>query len=317
MVGKRQSDGDGALARVVGILDRPVPRLVWLALIIAASLVWAIPALVGGIPTHALDWLIYADGRALWLSTGSPYAVPPPGWDPDVTYPYLYPPTSWPLLLLTYLPWPIVLLGLIPIAVTPPRLGPAIPAFVLFALAVGPAAYFGNVNVLIAGLIVLAFRPGVTGGLSLAAATAIKMYPLALLPLLWADRRRLTWTFGALAALAISSAIAFGPGSWADFATTLLREGPYTQGLLFNPLVILGPARIVAAVALAVLGLAVGSPTLVLVGATWLSPGTTIHYLLTFTAALCVEPPLRGRDLPVRRWRSRLGRISARVGIQL
>ena len=313
----RGRENGGAGDRLLTVLDRPVPLGIWLALIVAASLVWAVPALVADVATHGLDWMIYADSRALWLSTGSPYAVPPAGWNPDVTYPYLYPPTSWPLLLLTFLPWPIVLLGLVPIALTPPRLGPAIPAITLYAIAVGPSAYFGNVNMLIAGLIVLAFRPGATGGVALAGASALKAYPLALLPLLWGDRRRLGWAIGALVALAVSGTIILGTGSWASFFATLVGESPNTTGAVFNPFVALGPFRVFAAAALVVLGLALGSPTLTLLGATWLSPLTTIKYLLTFTAALCVEPPLRGRDLPYRRWWSRLRRVPARPDPQL
>jgi len=306
MSSDRTREGGGVVDRVVVILDCPVPLRIWLALIVAASVVWAVPAVLGGITTFALDWRIYADSRDLWLSTGSPYVVPPAGWDPDLLFPYLYPPTSWPLLLLTYLPWPIVLIGLAPIALTPPRLGPAIPAIALYALAVGPSAYFGNVNLLIAGLIVLAFRPGAAGGIALAAASAIKAYPIALLPLVWSDRRRLIWTLGTLVALAISGTVVLGIGSWGDFAATLLREAPYSTGIVFNPFIALGPLRVVAASALVLVGLAVGSPTLTLFGATWLSPGTTIHYLLTFTAALCVEPPIRGRELPVRHLIGRL-----------
>jgi hypothetical protein len=301
----------GAVTRLLDILDRPVPRWIWLALIVAITLVWIGSLIVGGIAMIALDWQIYGHGRELWLSTGSPYAVPPPGWDPEHVFPYLYPPTSWPLLLLTYLPWPVVLLGLVPIALTPPRLGPAIPAIVLYALAVGPTIYFGNVNVLIAGLIVLAFRPGAVGGLALAAATALKVYPIALLPLLWGDRRRLLWTLGTLAALAVSGTIVLGTASWADFFATFVGEGPNTTVPVFNPLMALGPLRVVAAAALVVLGLAIGSPTLTLLGATWLSPLTNIKYLVMFTAALCVEPPIRGRELPVRHLVSRLRARSA------
>jgi hypothetical protein len=204
-----------------------------------------------------------------------------------------------------------VLLGLVPIALTPPRLGPAIPAIVLYAIAVGPSAYFGNVNMLIAGLIVLAFHPGTVGGLALAAASALKVYPIALLPLLWGDRRRLIWTIGTLGALAVSGTIVLGAGSWADFLATYVGEGPTSTGIVFNPFAALGPLRVVFAAALLVVGLAVGSPTLTLVGATWLSPLTNIKYLLSFTAALCVEPPIRGRDLPVRHLVSRLRARSA------
>ena len=316
MSSDRRPGNRGAVARLLDIVDRPVPLGIWLALIVvvsivvAASLVRVVPAVVGGVSAFSLDWGIYADGRDLWLSTGSPYTVPPPGWDPEHVFPYLYPPTSWLLLLLTYLPWPVVLLGLVPIALTPPRLGPAIPAIALYALAVGPSVYFGNVNVLIAGLIVIAFRPGVVGGIALAAASAVKAYPIVLLPLVWGDRRRLIWTMGTLVALAVSGTVILGIGSWGDFFTTLMHEGPYTRALVFNPLVALGPLRVVAAAALIVVGLAVGSPTLTLLGATWISPGTTIHYLLTFTAALCVEPPIRGRDLPVRHL---IGRVRARL----
>jgi len=307
----------GAVVRLLTIADRPVPLGIWLALLVAASLVWAVPAVAGGFGLVARDWDIYGKGRDLWLSVGSPYAVPPPGWDPMQVFPYLYPPTSWPLLLLTYLPWPVVMLGLVPIALTPPRLGPAIPAILLYAAAVGQAVFFNNVNVLIAGLIVLAFRPGATGGLAFAVASAVKMYPLALLPLLWRDHTRLAWTVGSLAVLTVSGTLLLGIGAWGDFFTTLVREGPYPGDRVFNPLTVLGPFRLIAAAALVVAGLGLGSPTLTLIGATWVSPGTTIHYLLTFVAALCVEPPLRGRSLPVRALLSRVGRIPAGVDRQL
>jgi hypothetical protein len=298
--------GGGAVARLFDILDRPVPLGIWLALIVAATLVWAVLLAAETFPVFVIDWQIYAHSRDLWLSTGSPYAVPPPGWDSDHVFPYLYPPTSWPLLLLTYLPWPVLLLGLVPIALTPPRLGPAIPAFALFAIAVGPSIYYGNVNTLIAGLIVLAFRPGAVGGLALAAATALKVYPIALLPLVWGDRRRLVWTIGTLGALAVTGTILLGTRSWADFIATFAGEAPTSTAIIFNPFVSLGPLRVVLAAALVVVGLAVGSPTLTLVGATWLSPLTNIKYLVMFAAALCVEPPIRGRDLPVRHLMGRL-----------
>lgn len=297
----RSTESGGVVGRLVAALDRPVPRGVWLALFAAASIVSVVRVAAAGIGLFARDWGVYAVGRETWLATGSPYTIPPPGWDPTAVYPYLYPPSSWPLLVLTWLPWPVVLLGLVPVALTPPRLGPAIAAFALCVIAIGPAIFLNNVNLLVAGLIVIAFRPGAVGGLALAAMTAVKGYTIALLPLLWGDRRRLAWALGVLAALAVSGTVIFGIGSWADFLTALLREGEYPPDMVFNPLTLLGPGRIVAAGALALVGIAVGSPTLTLLGATWVSAGTTIHYLVTFVAALCVEPPIRGRDLPVRR----------------
>jgi hypothetical protein len=304
MSGQRVTLGR-AVTRIVDVLDRPFPERLWPVLVVVASAVSVVRVAGAGGTFLAFDWGLYSAGRRLWFLTGSPYVVPPPGWDPSNTYPYIYPPSSWPLLLLSLLPWPVVLLGLVPIARTSPRLGPAFPAFVLCLVAIGPTIFLCNVNLLIAGLIVIAFRPGAVGGLALGAASAVKAYTIALLPLLWGDRRRLAWTLGVLAALAVSGTVIFGIGSGVDFLTALVREGPYPPDMVFNPLTVLGPGRIVAAIALAVVGIAVGSPTLTLVGATWVSAGTTVHYLVTFVAALCVEPPIRGRDLPIRRFLDR------------
>ena len=58
--------------------------------------------------------------------------------------------------------------------------------------------------------------------------------------------------------------------------------------------------------------MAVRSPTLTLLGATWASGVVTNHYLITFAAALALEPPVRAslahlRALGSMSWFERIG----------
>lgn len=80
-------------------------------------------------------------------------------------------------------PYQFLALGTVPV-IWPPRLGLIPIAAVFLFIGLGAALWLGNVNVLILGLLSLAFRPGRVGGIALALAVAIKRYPLVLLPLL-------------------------------------------------------------------------------------------------------------------------------------
>lgn len=162
----------------------------------------------------------------------------------------------------------------------------------LLILGLGPALFLGNVNLLIAALIVAAFAPGRWGGIAFGALVAIKLYPIVLLPLLWSVRTRQRWAVGVIAALLISGTLLFGLGGWHDFIATLLNEGPHPD-ISWNPFTTLGLLRVLPAGAIVLAGLAVRSPTLTLIGATWASGVVTNHYLIIFAAALAVEPRLR------------------------
>lgn len=262
--------------------------------IVATAAWWLIPDKIDVGP--GFDWQIYADGFRTWMQTGTPYAVPAPGWDPCREYPYLYPPTSWPLLpLAAAFPYWVTALGAVPVLLRPPAFVLVPVSAVLLFLGLGPAIYLANINVIIAGLLILAFMPGRVGGLALAAVVAIKGYPIVLLPFLWRDRRRLTWFAGTLGVLAVSGTILFGPSGWTDFLTTLLRQGPHCDVSL-NPFAGLGLARLVPAGVLVLVGLRLRSPTLTLLGATFATGVVTRHYLVTFAAMLAVEPMLRRRE---------------------
>ena len=65
-------------------LDRRVSTGAWLAVLAAAFSVWVVPALVMGFTTTFNDWQIYREAAVLWQATGSPYAMPPASWDPDL-----------------------------------------------------------------------------------------------------------------------------------------------------------------------------------------------------------------------------------------
>jgi hypothetical protein len=263
-----------------------------------------------------LDWNIYRHGFELWTTAGTPYQVLPAGWDPFRQHPYLYPPTSWPLMLLaTVVPAALAGIGALPLLVRPPRLRIVPISAALLIMGLGPALYLANVNLLVAGLLILSFLPGRWGGLAFAAVVAIKLYPIVLLPLLWRDRTRLRWFAGAFAALFLTGGLFFGIAGWRDFITTLLNEGPHPD-VSWNPLTPLGTVRVVPAGLIALAGLALRSPTLTLLGATWASGVVTNHYLITFAAILAVEPPLgrtleRVRSLPCLPWSERFGWASA------
>lgn len=259
-----------------------------------------------------LDWNIYRHGLDLWVARGAPYEALPPGWDPFRVHPYLYPPTSWPLMLLAAaVPAALAGLGALPLLLRPPRLRLVPACAALLVLGLGPALYLANVNLLVAGLIVLSFLPGRWGGLAFAALVAMKLYPIVLLPLLWGDRTRLRWFLGAITALLVSGTAFFGAAGWQTWLVTLLNEGPHPD-ISWNPFTTVGPLRVVPAGLIALAGLAARSPSLALLGATWASGVVTSHYLVTFAAVLAVEPPLRHslahlRSLGGMAWAQRIG----------
>jgi hypothetical protein len=274
-------------------VERSRLTLLWL---LAAFLPTAVRlALFGATGSYGFDWAIYRHGLELWASTGSPYQVPPPGWDPLAWSPYMYTPASWPLLVATVLPATVTLLALLPIALTPPSFW-LIPLGALFMLvALGPAALSANVSLLVAGLLALSFRPGQLGGVAFALALAIRPYPLVLLPFLWGDRARLRWFVATTAVLVVGGTLLFGFGAWRDFVLTFLHESDAAPSL--NPFALLGPWRVIPALGVAALGLVLRSPTVTLAGATWLGGYVSPHYYMTFAATLPFER-VRGHDYP-------------------
>ena len=289
-----------ATARVAGlvgnVLDmsvvpgRPAPLRIWLPVVLiptAVILVVAPLILVG-----PLDWNLYRQDLGLWLAHGSPYAVPPDVYNPYVTYAYTYPPTSWPLLLVSLLPPAAVWIAVIPILARPPQrwLVPLSAGLLTVGLAVGIS--LGNVSVILAGLLALSFVPGAIGGVAFAGATALRLYPIVLLPFLWADRVRLRWFVGSFAVLLVTGTLLFGTAGWLDWALIVTRLSP-SIGPSWNPFGPLGIARIVPALAVTAMGLLARSPTLTLLGATWVNGHVTDHYLATIAAVLPYEARLR------------------------
>jgi hypothetical protein len=276
------------------VADPRPPLFFWLPIALLPTAVWlfVLPFQSETGPPF-LDWNIYRHGFELWQSTGTPYVILPPGWNPYTTFPYLYPPTSWPLMLVaTALPPLVAGIGALPLVLTPPRLTLVPVSAVLLILGLGPALYLGNVNLIVAGLVILSFRRGRVGGVAFGLLVAIKLYPIVLLPLLWSDRARLRSAIAVFAFLLLTGWLFFGFGGWHDFITTLLNEGPHPD-ISWNPFTSLGMIRIFPAALVVLAGLALRSPTVVLVGATWTSGVVTSHYLITFAAALAVEPPFR------------------------
>ena len=274
--------------------DRRPPLLFWLPIALVPTAVWlfVLPFQAATGPPF-LDWNIYRHGFDLWRSSGSPYEVLPSGWNPYTTFPYLYPPSSWPLMLIATLLPPVAAgLGVLPVLLRPPRLALVPASATLLILGLGTALYLGNVNLVVAGLIVASFLPGRWGGLAFGALVGIKLYPIVLLPLLWSDRTRRRWALGMIAGLMISGTLLLGLTGWRDFATTLLNEGPHPD-IAWNPFASLGLIRVVPAALVALAGLVLRSPTITLLGATWSSGVVTNHYLVTFAAALAVEPGIR------------------------
>lgn len=304
--------------------SRPVPRWLWVLAALAPTAVWFLMVKVDP-GSLFLDWTIYRQGFGLWQSIGSPYVLLPAGWNPCETFPYLYPPTSWLLMPLSAVLPPIAAgLGILPLLLRPPRwwFVPIAAAFLIIGL--GPALYLGNANALVAGLIVLSFVPGPVGGLAFGLVVGIKLYPIVLLPLLWGDRSRLKWFTAVLGGLALTGTVFFGVRGWIDFGTTLLNEGPHC-GISWNPFADLGIARIAPAGLILIIGLALRSPTISLIGATWFSGVVTEHYFVTFAAALVVEPPLDatigrlrtasfGLRLKLNRWFTRRARNRVHPG---
>jgi hypothetical protein len=297
------------LRRLRAYLDRRVPARYWIPSVALIAACWLVPALLFSIPSNHVDWLIYRDAATRWFTTGSPYESLGMNWNPNTQFPYIYPPSSWPLLLLaSILPAPLLLAAYVPFLVQRPRLAfaPLVLAFLVFSF--GPAFYWGNVNILVAALIVLTALPGAAGGVALAVAVALKGYPIVLLPLFWGDRRRTQAFLVTFVFLAAVGTVLFGPDSWIQWIRSVLGEGDMIgQGNLtgaINPLLPLGSFRYVVAGLIAVAGLLVASPTLTIVGVTLLFQGVSVHYLLTFAAAALIEPALRGRriGLPQAPW---------------
>jgi len=283
-------------------LDRRVPARYWIPSVALIATCWLLPAFLFSIPTNHVDWLIYRDAAMRWFATGSPYESLGASWDPNTQFPYIYPPSSWPLLVLaSILPAPLLLLAYVPFLVQRPRLAFAPLAVAFMIPSFGPAFYWGNVNILVAALIVLTALPGAAGGVALAVAVALKGYPIVLLPFFWGDRRR-TQAFGVtFLFLAAVGTVLFGPDSWIQWIRSVLAEGDMVgQGNLtgpINPLLALGSFRYLVAGLIAGAGLCIASPTLALVGVTLLFQGVSVHYLLTFAAAALIEPALRGRRI--------------------
>ncbi|TMD31900.1 MAG: DUF2029 domain-containing protein [Chloroflexi bacterium] len=209
-----------------------------------------------------------------------------------MTYAYTYPPTSWPLLLVSLLPPAAVWIAVIPILARPPQrwLVPLSAGLLTVGLAVGIS--LGNVSVILAGLLALSFVPGAIGGVAFAGATALRLYPIVLLPFLWADRVRLRWFVGSFAVLLVTGTLLFGTAGWLDWALIVTRLSP-SIGPSWNPFGPLGIARIVPALAVTAMGLIARSPTLTLLGATWVNGHVTDHYLATIAAVLPYEARLR------------------------
>lgn len=278
----------------LGWLLAPVPKPFWIAVAVASSAAWFVVGSVDG--PAGFDWAIYGEAFRRWQESGSPYQSVAAGWDPCREFPYLYPPSSWPLLpLAAVLPYELLALGALPLLSAAPRFGLLPVAAILLFVGLGPGLYLANINVLVVGLLALSFRPGRVGGLALALAVALKAYPIVLLPFLWGDRTRLRWFALALAALAASGTVLFGPGAWADLGMTLLRQGPHCDVGL-NPLAGLGWWRLVPAALIAIVGWRFRSPTLALLGATLGTGVVTRHYLPTMAATLPHEPLAIGPD---------------------
>src|SRR5207253_8268983 len=95
--------------------DPPAPRWLWLIAAILPTAAWLLLVRVEAASLF-LDWMIYRQGWLLWLSAGTPYQVLAPGWSPCQEFPYLYPPTSWPLLPLSAIVPPVAVgLGVLPL----------------------------------------------------------------------------------------------------------------------------------------------------------------------------------------------------------
>jgi hypothetical protein len=307
------------LRRLRAYLDRRVPARYWIPSVALIAAFWIVPAVLYSIPSNHVDWLIYGDAATRWFATGSPFEPLGMDWNPNTQFPYIYPPSSWPLLLLALiLPAPLLLAAYVPFLVQRPRLAFAPLALAFLVFSFGPAFYWGNVNILVAALIVLTALPGAGGGVALAMAVALKGYPIVLLPLFWGDRRRTRAFLVTVVLLAAVGTVLFGPDSWLQWIRSVLGEGDMIgQGNLtgpINPLLPLGSFRFVVAGLIAVAGLLVASPTLALVGVTLLFQGVSVHYLLTFAAAALIEPSLRSRrvGLPRAPWVRSL-RVRARA----
>jgi hypothetical protein len=272
----------------------PASLMLWVPVALVPALVtlYLSPAILVG----PLDWNLYREDLGYWLTRGSPYVVPAQTYSPYETYAYTYPPTSWPLLLVSILPPAFVWVAVIPLLARPPQiwLVPVSAALLSLGLAIGIS--LGNVSVLMAGLLVLSFQPGKIGGIAFAGVVALRLYPLVLLPFLWSDRVRLKWFVATFGVLLVSGTLLFGLTGWRDWMLIIARLSS-DIGLSWNPFGWLGALRIVPAIGIAVLGLWLRSPTLTLLGATWINGHVTDHYLITIAAVLPFERKL---SLPLR-----------------
>jgi hypothetical protein len=279
------------------------PASLWLwvpvALVPALVTLYLSPAILVG----PLDWNLYRQDLAFWATQGSPYVVPAQAYSPYETYAYTYPPTSWPLLLVSVLPAAFVWAAVIPLLARPPQiwLVPLSAALLSLGLAIGIS--LGNVSVLMAGLLVLSFQPGRVGGIAFAGVVALRLYPLVLLPFLWSDRVRLKWFMATFGFLLVSGTLLFGLAGWRDWALIIARLSS-DIGLSWNPFGWLGALRIVPAIGISLLGLWLRSPTLTLLGATWINGHVTDHYLVTIAAVLPFEAPLAWPSVIRSRWRA-------------
>ena len=275
-------------------LLRPTPVWLFAAIIIVPT---ALSFLV--LETEAppgYDWWLYGHGFDLWMQSGTPYEPQTQAWNPCLVTPYLYPPSSWPLMIVAkVVPYQLLGLAALPLLARPPRLILAPLAAALLLVGLPSGLFLGNVNVVMIGLLVLSFERGRVGGLAFAIAVAIKGYPIVLMPLLWGDRERLRWFAGVLAILVVSGTILL-PSGWYDVGVSLLTQGPHCD-LSLNPFGFLGPLRVLPAAVLVCVGWWLRSPTTTLAGATFMTGVVTRHYLPTLAATLRGEPlPAQNRQ---------------------
>jgi hypothetical protein len=94
----------------------------------------------------------------------------------------------------------------------------------------------------------------------------------------------------------------FGLAGWRDWGLIIARLSS-DIGLSWNPFGWLGALRIAPAIGVAVLGLWLRSPTLALLGATWINGHVTDHYLVTIAAVLPFERRLSWPTVLPGEWR--------------
>ena len=74
------------LRRLRAYVDRRVPARYWIPSVALIAVLWLVPALLFSIPSNHVDWLIYGDGAARWMATGSPYESLEMGWNPNTQF---------------------------------------------------------------------------------------------------------------------------------------------------------------------------------------------------------------------------------------